>query len=824
MSQLMQELRFAMRQLRKSPGFALTVVFTLALGIAATTTIFSLVNAVLLRPLNFPESDRLVSLDTLARIDNADSSHGHKGDMARMDTSYPNFFDWRSQNHSFSSMASYTTGGMILGANANSPARALHSATVSSDFFSTLGVAPELGRSFTRQEELPGNHVVVLSHETWKAEFAADPNIVGKTVVLSDVNYTVVGIMPASFEFPITNTGTSFWISIGRDGEGQNSSMQQRGWNQLSVIGRLKSGVTLAQAKAEMDTIQQGLAARYADEDARETAVNVIPQLDDIVSDVKTPLRILFSAVACLLLIVCANVAGLTLTRTSRRRGELAVRAALGASRMQLLRQLLVESTLLSCAGGVLGLAATVILLRAAPTVLPPNLPRIHNIALSPEVFGFSITLSVLTGLLFGVLPAWRASQQDPATALAEGSRSSISGRRQFRLQSLLVISQTALSLVLLVGAGLLIQSFNRILHVDPGFNPSQVLTFRISMPLKRYDIPAQSRFFHQLLPQLQAISGVQKVTAAYPMPLTQGDINISFTIVGQPNPIGNDPSARVSLTAPDFFQTLQIPLRQGRFFLPTEQDAKGRPVAIVNQAFANRFFPAGNALGQHIIPGLSIDDTPPAREIVGIVANVKRTSLTEPDRPEYYIPYEQAPTGLPTVALRISGDPNRYAAQVRAEVARLDRSLPVYRLQTYNEDLSRITTQERFQTLLLTAFAGMALLLAALGLYAVLSYMVALRTPELGLRMALGATRANVMKLLLSRGLALTGTGLGIGIAAAGLLTHFVTGLLFGVKALDLPTFAMTTGILLAVSAIASFLPAWRAAQLNPNETLRST
>jgi predicted permease len=824
MPQFIQQLRFALRQLRKSPGFAAMVVLTLALGIAATTTIFSLVDAVLLRPLDLPESDRLVSLDTLERVDNADSSHGHKGDLARSETSYPNFFDWRSQNRSFSSMASYTTGGAILAANATSPARALHSATVSSDFFSTLGVNPELGRGFTRQEEIPGNHVVVLSHDVWKTEFAADPNILGKTVVLSDVNYTVVGVMPASFEFPITNTGTSFWINIGRDGEGQNSSMQQRGWNQLSVVARLKPGVTLAQAKAEMDTLQQGLATRYPDDNAKETAVSVVPQLEDIVSDVQTPLRILFSAVACLLLIVCANVAGLMLTRTSQRRGELALRSALGATRGQLLRQLLVESTVLSVAGGLLGLAATSLLLKLAPTVLPPSLPRVHSLALNSEVLSFSVAVSLLTGLLFGVIPAWRASQQDPATALAEGSRSAISGRRHFRLQSVLVVSQTALGLILLVGAGLLIQSFNRIVHVDPGFNPSQVLTFRISMPLKRYDVLAQSRFFHQLLPQLQALPGVQKVTAAYPMPLTQGDINISFSIVGQPSPLGQEPSARVSLIAPDFFQTLQVPLLQGRFFLPTEQDAKGRPVAIVNQAFAKRFFPAGNALGQHIVPGLSIEDTPPAREIVGIVGNVKRSSLTEVDRPEYYIPYEQAPTGLPTVALRVTGDPNRLASAVRAEVAKLDRALPVYRLQTYKDDLARITAQERFQTLLIGAFAAAALLLAALGLYAVLSYMVTQRTPELGLRLALGASRSHVLQLLLVRGMILSGVGLTFGIAAASLLTRFVSGLLFQVKALDAFTFTTMALVLLAVSAVASLIPAWRAAMLDPIKTLRNS
>ena len=424
MLSLIHEVRVTARQLRKSTGFAATVILTLALGITATTVIFSLVDAVLLRPLPLPEPDRLISLDTLER------PAGTSGAATiRNDTSYPNFFDWRRQNKSFSSMASYTTGGLVLGADANGPARRLGAVQVSSDFFTTLGVAPELGRGFTRSEELPGTRTVVLSHNIWQTEFAGDRNILGKTIVLSDMNYTVIGVMPAGFAFPVSNADEAFWISMARDAEGKNPSSGQRGYNQLSVVGRLRPGVTLAQAKAEMDSIQRGLAAQYPDDDQNLTAVSVVPQLQDIVSDVRTPLSILFAAVCSLLLIVCANIAGLLLTRINQRRGELAIRSALGASRLQILRQLLIESVLLSLSGGALGICATAVLLRVLSRILPANLPRVHQIALSGPVLLFAIGISVVTGLLFGVLPAWRASLQDPAKALGDTGRGGLAGR-----------------------------------------------------------------------------------------------------------------------------------------------------------------------------------------------------------------------------------------------------------------------------------------------------------------------------------------------------------------------------------------------------------
>ncbi len=406
---LVQELRYGLRQLRRSPGFAITVLLTVALGIAATTVVFSLVNAVLLRPLPFPEPEQLISLDTLGR------PGGTSGPATeRMDTSYPNFFDWRNESKSFASMASYASANMVLGADSNSQARRVGGLQVSSDFFDTLGVLPELGRGFKREEELPGSRVVVLSHDTWKMVFGGDKNVVGKPIVLSDETYTVVGVMPAGFYFPINRSDAAFWMTMAHDAEGKTPATQQRGYNQLSVVGRLRPGVTQEQARAEMNTIQQGLAARFADDDKNELAVSVVPELQDVVSGVQTPLRILFCAVACLLVIVCVNIAGLLLSRMSMRRGELAIRTALGATRGQILRQLLVESVMLSVCGGALGVVAASVLLRVSTKLLPAGLPRVDQISMDGRVLGFAVVVSVVTGVLFGVLPAWRASKQGP--------------------------------------------------------------------------------------------------------------------------------------------------------------------------------------------------------------------------------------------------------------------------------------------------------------------------------------------------------------------------------------------------------------------------
>ncbi|HEY0784384.1 MAG TPA: ABC transporter permease [Acidobacteriaceae bacterium] len=816
MRNLTLEIRYALRQLRKHPGFTLVATLTLALGIAAATAVFSLVDTVLLRPLPFPQPERIVALDTLAR------EHGTVGAATLPSgTSYPNFFDWRTRARSFDSLASWQEGSFTLGSSGgNAPARRVEGMTVSSDFFRVLGVDPALGRSFTRAEESAGNRSVILSHRLWQSAFNQSPDAIGKSIRLNDETYFVVGVMPPSFAFADSEAWVSdVWVTPSTAQEGKSPSGQQRGWNQINVLGRLRRGVTMEQARAEMQTIQQALAAQYTD-DTKLTGVSVVFEMEDLTGGVEQPLHLLFGAVCLLLLIACANVAGLLLTRSAARRPELALRTALGASRFEITRQLLIESLTLSACGGALGFAMAAAALRIAPSLLPTGLPRIHELSLDPRVFLFAVAASLLTGLLFGVVPAWRSARLDPAVALRDGTRASTAGRSQQRLHSLLVIAETALGLVLLVGAGLLMLSFHRVLSVDPGFNPRHLLTFKIGMPEKRYGDQRRLQFSQQLQARFAALPGVTDAAFGYPMPMSQNGMSLSFSIDGRPSATGNQPSARSSVVSANFFHAMQMPLRRGRLFSAAEDQPHSPPVMIINQAFADRFFPGEDALGKHITSDLSSGDQPESREVIGIVQNVTHDSLTETAAPAYYIPFAQVPIIPPTFALRVAGEPAAYVETVRSLVAQQDASLPVYRVHT--NLLTQSTAQQRFETLLLSGFALLALMLAAIGLYGVLSYMVAQRTSELSLRMALGAQRSQVLALILRRGLALTTAGIAIGVAASALLTRYLSSLLFKTRPLDEGTLLSVTLLLFVVSLSACLVPAWRAARLSPNEGLR--
>jgi len=811
MSNVLQDLRYALRQLRKSPGFTLMAVLTLALGIGATTAVFSLVDTVLLHPLPFAQPERLVALNTLEQQ--------HPGGPADVpaDTSYPNFFDWRDRAHSFQGMASYQGQSFTLEVP-NTPARRIDGMAVSADFFRVLGIDPALGRFFNRSEEQAGSRSVVISHSLWQSVFNSSPSVVGKTLHLSEEAFTVIGVLPASFQFPNAPDAQAY-ITPALNMEGKNPSGKQRGWNQASVLGRLAPGVDITQARAEMQTIQRSLVAQYPDDNAKETAVSVIPELQDVVGDVQRPLHILFAAVSFLLLIACANVAGLLLTRTAARRSELALRSALGATRLQIVRQLLLESLTLSFLGGFGGFLLAALALRLSPSFLPDDLPRLHELSLNSQVLLFALAASLATGLLFGVFPAWRSSRLDPATALRDTTRSSTASRSQNRLHSALIVGETALSLILLVGAGLLIRSFDKLLSVYPGFNTQHLLTFRVGMPPKRFKDERLLQLSQQLESRFAALPGVKQSTFAYPMPLTGSDMTISFNLPGRPTAPGEQPSARAGVVAANFLQAMQMTLRRGRFFNATEDHPNSPPVIIINQALADRYFPGEDPIGKQIQSDLSSSDQPEVREIVGIVGNVTRVRLDEAPQPEYYIPFAQVPLGPPVFALRVAGDPAAYDNTIRTLVAQQDSSLPVYGMRT--NLLARSTAQQRFQTLLISTFAGIALLLSAIGLYAVLSYMVVQRTLELGLRMALGAQRSDILSLILKRGLLLCGAGLVVGLAASAALTRYITTLLFHTPALDAVTFTATTLLLLTISAASCFIPAFRASRLDPNETL---
>jgi putative ABC transport system permease protein len=814
MHTLLKELRFTLRQLRKNPGFAATTILTLALGIGAATGIFSLVNAVLLRPLPFPQSGRLMQLRHEEHVAGAVSSSS---------LSYPDFFDWRKQNHSFSAMASYRDTQYTL-TNAGE-AQNLQGDTVSYEFFRVLGIHPALGRDFDPADEKPGQHVVMLSRQLWEHSFGSRPDIVGQTIVLSGKGYTVAGVMPEGFAFPMQNPAPEFWITLASDAvgsDGDHPPTESRGEDMLTVIGRLKPGVTVEQARAEMSLIDRNLAAQYPDTNKRYTTAYLEPELEALVGDTRPALRILFSAVCLLLLIACANVAGLLLARTSRRRGEIALRAALGASRNEILRQLLVESLLLSLLGGVLGLPLSTLFLKGTLRFLPQSLPRLSTISIDPTVLGFTVLASILTGLIFGVFPAWVMSRLDPALALRDGTRSVTSGRSQHRLHSTLVIVETALGMLLLLGSGLFIHSFVRTLAVDPGFDRRNVLTAAVNYP-DTTDYPNKvTRFYDQFLPRIAVLPGVRSVAAGWPLPFSDSQIGVDFQAEGHPTAEADRPVEHVTIVTPNFFDTLRIPILRGRDF--TAQDSGTTPrVAIVSESFARKYFPGEEVIGKHITAGLSdgVHQEAPS-EIIAVVGDVKLHSLTKDAPPMFYLPLSQAGINGPSLVVRTAGDPAAIIPSLREQLNSIDRNVPLYHLAALGDLLSDAVTGPRFTMLLLTSFAVMALLLSAVGLYAVLAYMVAQRTNEMGLRMALGAQRGDVLALILKRGLRLAGIGLVIGLAASALLTRFVSSLLYGVHAFDPVTYIGVSALLVLIALLASTAPALQAARVDPIRTLR--
>ncbi|HEY3929703.1 MAG TPA: ABC transporter permease [Candidatus Koribacter sp.] len=815
---LLQDIRFAARQLRKNPGFTITTMLTLALGIGTTTAIFSLVNAVLLRPLPFPQPDRLVYA-----ADSRAPRQGRGANSGAAPESYPDFFDLRQQNHSLEYLAAFHDDQFTL--NGQGDAKHLTGSIVSADFFRVLGIHPQYGRDFLPEDEKAGVHVVMLSHSLWQSSFGSNPDIVGKTISLGGTGYVVAGVMPKDFSFPVHVPAPQIWTSTADDayaGDGDKPLTIQRGAHFLEMVGRLKHGVSPDQAQADLAVIVRNLSQQYPDTNKRNTGAEVAPELEHLVGNTRPALRVLFCAVFFVLLIACVNVAGLLLARASKRRPEIAVRAALGASRLQLLRQILVESLFIGLCGGIAGVALSVLLLKLAMRFVPEHLPRLDQVTTDSRVLAFAIVLSLLTGIVFGILPALRISKMDPSTSLREGTRTSSGGRHQHHVHGALVIIETAVGLLLLVGSGLLIRSFTRIMHVDPGFDSHHVLVASIDLPGNRYTNEKNVRFYNQLLPRIAAIPGVQSVSAGWPLPFAEGMMTITFQIEGRPLPQSELPSEVVSEATPGFFKTLGIPVKLGREF--TEADTRDSTnVVVVTESFARKYFPNENPIGKRIKPGVGDGTTNDVfREIVGVVGDIKRGDLTSDARPEYYVPHTQATLSSPTLVLRASGDPTAVAGAIRGEVAALDKTVPVYDVHRFDDMVENSVAQPRFQSILLTFFATIALLLSAVGLYGVLSYMVAQRTLEIGVRMALGARRTDVLQLVLRRGLSLALLGLVIGVLLSVALTRYMASMLYSIKPLDPVTMLSVTAILLLVSLLASTAPAWRAARLDPMKTLR--
>jgi putative ABC transport system permease protein len=816
---VLQDISFAVRQFRRSPGFTITVVLTLALGVGATTAIFSLVYGILLRPLPFPHPEQLVAIATLEFPPGVAATNTAGAD--RVGSSYPNFFDWRQRNHTFESLASYDETVRLFSKMNGDGSRVIPGARVSANLFSTLGVAPALGRTFTEEEEQPGHRVVILSHELWASDFASSSNVIGETVKISDEPSIVVGVMPAGFHYPIGDP-VHFWTTFSQATEGKTPLTSLRGDARLSVIGRIKKSADAKQALADLNAIQRGLVQQYY-ENTYWLGVSIAPLLEQSVANVRSALSLLLAAVGTVLVIGCANVGGLLLARANGRQSEIGIRTALGASRIRVLRQLLVEALLLAFAGGFLGIPMSLALLRIGLRYIPTDVPRLYAVSLDARVLTFAIGLSVATALIFGLIPAWKMSRSDPASTLRDGGLTTTSSRRRNHLHHALVLAETALGFTLLIGSGLLIRSMIKVLVIDPGFD-THTVAFDVALTKLRYPGSSTVQFYDKLLSQLAALPGVTKVSAADPLPL-QGPYWTNCTIAGFPTEGYDIPTVTDAVVEPGYFETLSIPLIRGRTLDQHDNDAKSAPVAVINQSFARKYFPGVDPIGHYFTPQPDRNPKEPwiARQIVGIVGDTRNGDLSHPYLPEYFLPYAQDPGHQrPEVVMKVSGDPRNYKNMIRKTVAEIDKDLPIFAYRTFTADINAQAAQPRFEAALVSGFAVIALLLSALGLYAVLSYIVAERKRELGLRMALGASRSHVLMLVLRRGLVLACVGTTLGALASVFAATLIQDVLYEVKPLDGSVFLTVAAVLLFVSTVAALIPAFRAARVDPMQTLR--
>jgi putative ABC transport system permease protein len=816
-STILRDLTFALRQLRRSPGFALSAIATLAFGIGATSAIFTLVDGILLRPLPFPNHDRLAAIDTIEFPPGAPTTKPEGGYVIH--SSYPNFFDWQRQNQSFESIASYDYQTRLIARPNGQGAQVINCGRVSANFFATLGVAPEIGRTFSAEEEQPGHRVVILSHELWVSLFASSPDVIGQTVKISDQASTVIGVMPAGFHYPLDEPAF-FWATYAADTEGQFPKTSIREYDGLHIFGRLKSGVTIERGLADLNTIQHRLAQQYRENRFRP-AVSMQPLLTQQLGDTREVLVLLLASVGVVLLIACANVAGLLLARASSRQSEIAVRTALGAGRIRIVRQLLIEALLLAMCGGAVGVLASFIFVRVGLHFVPQDTPRLFNVSIDARALVFALLLSALTAVIFGVLPAWRVSHSDPAHALRDGGTTT-PGRSRHRLQHALVVAETALGFSLLIGSGLLIQSMLNLLHLDPGFDTRQTVSFDIALTQQRYPDPTKVPFYKKLLPEISAIPGVLRVGAGHPPPGSGAPGWINLSIAGHVESPDDLPAAEEYAVMPGFFETLSIPVLDGRIFADRDNVGTSAPVAIVNRAFVRKYFANENPIGHYFTPHTEDGEPFVAREIIGVVGDTLSDDPLDPYQPEFFLPYTQNPAHQrPQVVMKVSGDPLSYESTVRSIVKRFDPDAPVFGYRTLADKLQVQSAQPRFEAALVSAFAAIALLLSALGLYAVLSYVVANRTKELALRIAFGASRSDILTMVLRRALVLAVLGILVGVLASLFGTRLVGELLFRVKPVDPSTFAVVALTLLLVSVVSALAPAIRAAWLDPVQIL---
>jgi putative ABC transport system permease protein len=820
MQTLLQDLRFGARMLLKRPGFTLVAVITLALGIGANTAIFSVVNAVLLRSLPYDEADRLVYL------------RERHPQYEEMSISYPDFTDWRARNRVFESIGVYNFTSYNL-TGGGEPER-LQAAQGSADLFAALRVRAALGRLFTNEEDKPGGPAVaVLSHELWRRRFGGDPNILNQSLTLNDRPYTVIGVLPPDFRI---ERQIAMWVPVGQ--LSAQPLWQDRGNHPgLRGVARLKSGVTLEQARADLDSIAAQLEEQYPDSN-KHVRARIIPLLENYVRDVRRSLWILLGAVGLVLLIACANVANLLLARAATRQREMAVRSALGASRWRVVRQMLTESLLLAVVGGALGLLLAEWGVDLILAFGRDSIPRADEIGLDNRVLVFTLAISALTGVIFGLAPALQSSRAELQEALKETTRGATGGRH--RLRQTLVVAEVALTLVLLIGAGLLIRSFYRLQEVNPGFVDEHVLNFRVSLPERKYPDEHQwLNFYQQVEQKLRALPGVEEVSVTTRVPMGDNDWQSGFSVVGQPPPPpGQGPSMEITIAGPDYFRALGIPLLRGRYF--TGQDNRsnlseeklrgldqrqrlraGLKTIIVDEEFARRHWPNEDPLGKQIRWGGGPNDPP--LTIVGVVGRVK---LYRPNEPagfvQAYLPFLEMPDNHMSFVVKSTLAPEQMIAAARREAQDVDPGQPIYDVRTLTKLRDESIAPQRLNLLLLGLFAAVALALAVVGIYGVMSYAVEQRTREIGLRMALGAQALDVLRLVVGQAMRLALLGVALGLIGAVALTRLMANLLFGVSATDPGTFSVVALLLAFVALMACWLPARRAAKVDPMVALR--
>jgi predicted permease len=808
MDTLWQDIRYGIRMLMKKPGFTVVAVMTLALGIGANTAIFSVIYGVLLKPLPYEEPDRLVRI--FERSDR----------FPKWPVAPGNFLDYRAENRTFEGVALYLRSDLQL-AQGERPEH-LSGMRVTSGFFRLLGWQPALGRDFLPEEELQGNHrVVILSHSLWERRFARDPAIVGRAIHFSGVSFTVVGVLPPGFQHVGGTYRThghgevvDIWrpLTLGPD-------PMPRGQHYTNAIGRLREGVTREHAEEEMRAIAARLAEKYPQSNGGWT-ISLAPLREEIVGAAKPMLLILVGAVGLVLLIACVNVATLMLGRSTARVREIAVRSALGASRGRIVRQMLVESSLLAVVGGVGGLLLAFWSVDALVALSPEKLPRLHMIGIDVKVLGFTVGLTLVTGLLFGIAPALQITRGDPAGALKEGGRTSGAGLRSQRLHRSLVAVEVGLASVLLIGAGLLMRSFVALLSQAPGFRSEGVLTLRLSLPSARYGEPQKVNAFHdRLLERLAALPGVRTVGTTSDLPWTGYDENSGFGIIGRPFPPDQAPSGRYHWVSPDYFRAIGVPLIAGRFLTPAD-DATAPPVILINESLARRYWQGIEGAGDPV--GARVQMWGKERTIVGVIGDVKDTPSSLETTPAFYFPFVQQGSAEFIVAVRSEGDPSNLAEPIRRVVVELDPELPVTDLRTLDEIASAAVADPRFTMWLVNIFAAAALFLAMVGIYGVMSQAVSQRTHEIGVRLALGAQPRAIFRLVVGQGMILALGGVVMGAAAAVALTRVMTGLLYGVGPTDRITFVSISLLLIGVALVACSIPARRAMKVDPMVALR--